>query len=161
VNAVIALTLGLVAIGLLVLISPLIALAAIRRRLLGRWLRARWEATHGKFGRRVLLVYSSSPNWQEYVEEDLLRRLDPHVVTLNWSDRQVPQPQSASGMEGLSTLDAAERIQPSGNCASSRRQSGGDLVLEAFPRSPARQGRTTPRGRGTVVRRSGQIRFGQ
>ena len=38
-------------------------------------------------GRFVLFVYSNSPIWQEYVEENILPRLGERAVVLNWSDR--------------------------------------------------------------------------
>ncbi|MEX2282389.1 MAG: hypothetical protein WEE89_07890 [Gemmatimonadota bacterium] len=38
-------------------------------------------------GRRVLLVYSNSPNWQHYFESRWFPVLEPHIVKLNWSDR--------------------------------------------------------------------------
>jgi hypothetical protein len=39
-------------------------------------------------GRRVLFVYSNSPTWQAYVEAEILPRLPPRAVVLNWSDRK-------------------------------------------------------------------------
>ena len=38
-------------------------------------------------GRRILLVYSRSPVWQEYVEGNWLPRLRDYAMVLNWSDR--------------------------------------------------------------------------
>ena len=40
------------------------------------------------FGRRVLFVYSNSPVWQQYIEENILPRLPRHSVVLNWSERR-------------------------------------------------------------------------
>jgi hypothetical protein len=51
----------------------------LRRAFLARW------AGEGK---RTLLVYSQSPNWQAYVETRWLPRLHDRVVTLNWSERR-------------------------------------------------------------------------
>ena len=51
------------------------------------YLRLWFEVTLGSAGKRVLLVYSRSPNWQAYVESKWLPRLEPHVVIVNWSDR--------------------------------------------------------------------------
>jgi len=53
-----------------------------------QWLKYRFWQLHGKFGRFVLLVYSDSPNWKDYIEENILPRIEPHVVTLNWSERR-------------------------------------------------------------------------
>ena len=49
---------------------------AQRREFLRRWP-----------GKRGILVYSNSPNWQAYVEEHWLPRLDGALVVLNWSER--------------------------------------------------------------------------
>ena len=38
-------------------------------------------------GRRILLVYSRSPVWQEYVERNWIPKLRDHAMVLNWSDR--------------------------------------------------------------------------
>ncbi len=38
-------------------------------------------------GKRVLLIYSRSPVWQEYIESTWLPRLGDHAIVLNWSDR--------------------------------------------------------------------------
>ena len=38
--------------------------------------------------RNVLLVYSNSPNWQEYVEDQLIPRLPENTIVLNWSERR-------------------------------------------------------------------------
>jgi hypothetical protein len=45
--------------------------------------KSKWEP-EGKF---ILFVYSESPNWQEYIEENIIPKLQPNVVTLNWSSR--------------------------------------------------------------------------
>ena len=37
--------------------------------------------------RRVLFVYSDSPNWKEYVEANILPKLPANTVVLNWSNR--------------------------------------------------------------------------
>ena len=53
----------------------------------GYWLQWRWERTWGRAGKRILLVYSRSPHWQHYIENNWLPRLQGRVVLLNWSDR--------------------------------------------------------------------------
>jgi hypothetical protein len=45
------------------------------------------EVLWGSRGRRVLLVYSRSPIWQEYVEKQWLPVLRDHAIIVNWSDR--------------------------------------------------------------------------
>jgi hypothetical protein len=47
-----------------------------------------WRA-HAARGRRVLFVYSASPNWQAYVEEHILPRIGERAVLLNWSERRL------------------------------------------------------------------------
>ena len=54
-----------------------------KRRRLQREFHVRWGAS----GKRVLLVYSNSPNWQAYIEEHWLSRMGGVAVVLNWSDR--------------------------------------------------------------------------
>ena len=39
-------------------------------------------------GINVLLVYSDSPNWQEYIEANIIPKLPPSSVKLNWSERK-------------------------------------------------------------------------
>ena len=38
--------------------------------------------------RRALIVYSDSPHWREYFEQELLPRVRANVVVLNWSKRK-------------------------------------------------------------------------
>jgi hypothetical protein len=79
---------------LLVALLPIMLLAlpflAIGARL-GRWKRRRlqraFNARWGTSGKRLLLVYSSSPHWQAYIEEHWLPRLGGMAVVLNWSER--------------------------------------------------------------------------
>jgi len=44
--------------------------------------------TWGPLGRRVLFVYSNSPVWQGYIEQNLLPRLPENAIVLNWSERR-------------------------------------------------------------------------
>lgn len=46
-----------------------------------------WRA-HANQGRPVLFVYSESPNWQSYIEENILPRIRDHSVVLDWSERR-------------------------------------------------------------------------
>ncbi len=39
-------------------------------------------------GQSVLLVYSSSPNWEQYVQTQLVQKLGKKSVFLNWSERK-------------------------------------------------------------------------
>lgn len=53
----------------------------------GLVLRLAVEILWGVQGRRILLVYSRSPVWQEYIETNWLPRLRDHAIVLDWSDR--------------------------------------------------------------------------
>jgi hypothetical protein len=50
-------------------------------------LRIAFEILVATNGRRVLLVYSRSPVWEEYIEKNWLPLLAEHAMVLNWSDR--------------------------------------------------------------------------
>jgi hypothetical protein len=44
-----------------------------------------WSWWIGRARRRVLFVYSDSPNWKQYIEDRILPRLPANAVVLNWS----------------------------------------------------------------------------
>jgi hypothetical protein len=46
-----------------------------------------WFWWIGRARRRVLFVYSDSPNWKEYVEANIVPKLPANTVVLNWSNR--------------------------------------------------------------------------
>ncbi len=77
---IVALTLALLFLPVLVgvLVSYLIAGLALQFAVWLLW------CTRGK---DMLLVYSDSPNWKEYVENRLIARLRERAVLLNWSER--------------------------------------------------------------------------
>ena len=78
----------IVAIALLTVVAlPFIAVAAVREWLRGASLKRRFHQVHGQHRRNVLLVYSESPNWKSYIEENLLPRIAARAVILNWSER--------------------------------------------------------------------------
>jgi hypothetical protein len=83
----VAIVLGIVVLPILVLALPFLAVGAWldrrKRRRLQREFHKRWGAS----GKRMLLVYSNSPNWQAYVETNWLPRLESIAVVLNWSER--------------------------------------------------------------------------
>lgn len=39
-------------------------------------------------GRDILFVYSDSPHWKDFVEQELLPRIQYRAVILNWSERR-------------------------------------------------------------------------
>ncbi len=53
----------------------------------GAWLGLRVRLQWYPQGKRMLFVYSNSPNWKDYVEANLLPKIQPQAVILNWSDR--------------------------------------------------------------------------
>ena len=58
----------------------------------GAWgivLRLWFWGAHAARGRRVLFVYSDSPNWMAYIEENILPRIADRAVVLNWSERRL------------------------------------------------------------------------
>jgi ribosomal protein S18 acetylase RimI-like enzyme len=70
-----------------VVAAPFLVIAVVRDRLRAAALKRRFEDAHGRHGRNVLLVYSDSPNWKAYIDENLLPRIAPRAVVLNWSER--------------------------------------------------------------------------
>ena len=82
-----AVVLCIVVLPILLLALPFLAVGAWldrrKRRRLQREFHNRW----GGQGKRLLLVYSNSPNWQAYVEGNWLPQLESIAVVLNWSER--------------------------------------------------------------------------
>ncbi|HEX9728049.1 MAG TPA: hypothetical protein VGA37_06070 [Gemmatimonadales bacterium] len=72
-------------LAVLVAVLAVIVYPFTRARLwmLRRAFRKKW----GPAGRDILLIYSNSPNWQEYIEQNWLPHLDDRTVLLNWSER--------------------------------------------------------------------------
>jgi hypothetical protein len=79
----------IVVLPILLLALPFLAvgawLARRKRRRLQREFHNRW----GEQGKRLLMVYSQSPNWQAYIEENWLPQLQSVAVVLNWSERRI------------------------------------------------------------------------
>ncbi len=76
--------------GLLLLIPVILVLlpfALVGMWLRGKWLQLRFHKKWGRRGKSMLFVYSNSPNWQQYIEQNWLPDLAPHSVVLNWSER--------------------------------------------------------------------------
>jgi len=38
-------------------------------------------------GKKLLFVYSNSPNWQEYIEQNIFPKLSEKAMIINWSER--------------------------------------------------------------------------
>jgi hypothetical protein len=74
-----------IALAMLVLWSAgVMAIDALYRRRAVQRFRAVWEPQ----GKDLLLVYSNSPHWQQYVEANWLTRWNARAVVLNWSERR-------------------------------------------------------------------------
>ena len=73
-------------ISLLVLLSPLIALGLAWEEWRARAQRRQFARAHGPETRGIL-IYSNSPNWQQYIEQHWLPRIGRRLVVLNWSER--------------------------------------------------------------------------
>lgn len=39
-------------------------------------------------GRDILFVYSDSPNWHDYIEDQVIPKIEDRAILLNWSDRR-------------------------------------------------------------------------
>ena len=76
------------AIVLVLAMMPLVLLAIIACAITALLLHLALWLAWAPFGRRVLFVYSDSPVWRPYIEENLLPRLPRRSVILNWSDRR-------------------------------------------------------------------------
>jgi hypothetical protein len=71
----------------MIAISPLILLALVLYLVAGILLHiAAWCFWCAR-GHDVLLVYSNSPVWQAYFEDELIPRLGRRAIVLNWSQR--------------------------------------------------------------------------
>jgi hypothetical protein len=70
---------GLAALIVVVLIGQAVKMAALYT--------VAWTFWIGRSPRRVLFVYSDSPNWKSHVESRILPRLPADAVILNWSRR--------------------------------------------------------------------------
>ena len=79
---------AVVGVGLFILLSPLILVGAILYGLSGLVLYVAIWLGWCLRGRHVLLVYSDSPLWHEYIEKEILPRLEGRAVVLNWSERK-------------------------------------------------------------------------
>src|SRR5262245_29568260 len=75
--------------------------ALYRRRAVQRF-REFW----GPKGKDLLLVYSNSPHWQQYVETHWLSRWGARAVVLNWSERRTWQPAAHSARSEVALFHA-------------------------------------------------------
>ena len=81
-------TLALVALCLLLLLVY-VGCYLVGLLVWGAILRVWFWRAHAVHGRRVLFAYSESPNWQTYIEENILPRIRDRSIVLNWSERKL------------------------------------------------------------------------
>lgn len=72
---------------LTIVIALIIIIPLVLRMLYGVFLRFQWERSFAIYGKRVLIVYSRSPNWQEHIESRWIKQYDSHIVVFDWSNR--------------------------------------------------------------------------
>lgn len=79
----------LIPIGLILVIfvAPLFLLALLWKEVIGSWLNFRFRSKHNFPDKNILFIYSNNPSWKEYIEENLLTKIQPNAVFLNWSER--------------------------------------------------------------------------
>lgn len=51
------------------------------------WLSLRVRIQWYPKGKKMLFVYSNSPNWKEYLENNILPNISENAVIINWSER--------------------------------------------------------------------------
>jgi len=76
---------------LLVVALPIVAVTELWRRVVEGRLTRQFRTTYGRAGKFVVFVYSNSPNWQERIESEVLPKLEPYAIVLNWSERSTPR----------------------------------------------------------------------
>lgn len=76
------------AIPLLLLLSPLIVAVIFLRALYSLSLYILVWTCWLTRGRDLLFVYSDSPHWKEYIEQEILPRIQHRAIILNWSERR-------------------------------------------------------------------------
>ena len=72
---------------LAIVLSPLILLVLLWPFLVGVRLNIRFRKKWGSQNKYILYVYSESPNWQQYIENNILPVINKRAVLLNWSKR--------------------------------------------------------------------------
>jgi hypothetical protein len=76
------------ALPLLIVLLPLVVIAVLLWLISALFLLSMVWLTWCPRRRYALVVYSSSPVWQEYFETQVIPRLGERAVVLNWSERR-------------------------------------------------------------------------
>lgn len=74
------------AVPLLLVLSPLIALFLAWEEYRSRAVHRQFVLRHGA-GVRGVMIYSNSPNWQTYIEREWLPKIRGRLFVMNWSHR--------------------------------------------------------------------------
>tara|TARA_R110002096_G_scaffold435139_1_gene659482 strand:- start:1735 stop:2214 length:480 start_codon:yes stop_codon:yes gene_type:complete len=79
----------LIPIGLflVIFVAPIFLLALLWDKIIGYWLNVRFRLKHKFPKKNILFIYSNSPNWKDYIDDNLLDKLQPSTIFLNWSER--------------------------------------------------------------------------
>ena len=72
---------------LVIVVLPFLIIYGVWRFIRGMWLSFRFRSRYSSEGKHILFVYSESPNWQEYIEENIVPCIEAKAVFLNWSKR--------------------------------------------------------------------------
>ena len=72
---------------LVIVVLPILVIYGVWRLLDGLWLNYRFRNRYASEGKHILFVYSESPNWKEYIDENIVPRIKEKAVFLNWSER--------------------------------------------------------------------------
>lgn len=75
-------------IGMLIIVIPILLPLFVFKLLKDIWLGLQASQQWHPKGKRLLFVYSDSPNWKEYIETNILPKIEKKVVILNWSNHQ-------------------------------------------------------------------------
>lgn len=79
--------LPLIIIVVAIFVLPLLAVHGIWIFLRGVWLNYRFRSRWNSKGKHILFIYSESPNWQNYIETNIVPLIEDKSVFLNWSKR--------------------------------------------------------------------------
>lgn len=71
----------------MVCLLPFYWVKKTRHFLVGLWLRYRFLGRWKSQNKYILFIYSESPNWSQYIEENIVPKIHKNTVFLNWSKR--------------------------------------------------------------------------
>ena len=72
---------------LVITVLPILVIYGVWRFFGGLWLNYRFRNRYASEEKHILFVYSESPNWMEYIDENIVPRIKTKAVFLNWSKR--------------------------------------------------------------------------